>query len=348
VLDPITRIVLIGVCATLIFAKAQELESQPLPEPEIIYTCGENYQPVALVFDGEGNLYSTDAQLLSWMSEYALATDYQIESNGKVPSSYVYENTSRNACNVVREALWGIYGITTRPNGAICFTLGQGAINLLANDNERFLECFIKGKAEKKYSLKPLPYINSPFLLESDLSSCGNDICFISVQSNPADSSGMLTRVSLTDTELRVESETTIPFIPKFIYVSKSEDVFLSVFPNSVSGLVLPDGDRVMLPTVLKTKMGSVSSQITTFSYVNADPLLNFPTGIWSNEQVLLVSDFSLGQLRIYTLNKELKQIYTGLQGPMGIAQAPNGDLCIAEMRGARISCYSLASLGLE
>jgi hypothetical protein len=158
----------------------------------------------------------------------------------------------------------------------------------------------------------------------------------------------MLTRVSLTDTELRVESETEIPFIPKFIYVSKSEDVFLSVFPNSVSGLVLPDGDRVMLPTILKTKMSSASSQVTTFSYVNADPLLNFPTGIWSNEQVLLVSDFNLGQLRIYTLNKELKQIYTGLQGPMGITQAPNSDLCIAEMLGGLISCYSLASLGLE
>jgi hypothetical protein len=67
VFDPITRIVLIGVCATLIFAKAQDLELRPLPEPEIIYTCGENYQPVALVFDGDGSLYSTDAQLLSWM-----------------------------------------------------------------------------------------------------------------------------------------------------------------------------------------------------------------------------------------------------------------------------------------
>jgi hypothetical protein len=63
---------------------------------------------------------------------------------------------------------------------------------------------------------------------------------------------------------------------------------------------------------------------------------------------VLYVADYKLGQLRELSLEGEIRKIFTGLQGPMGITQAPNGDLCIAEMRGGRISCYSLASLGLE
>jgi hypothetical protein len=72
------------------------------------------------------------------------------------------------------------------------------------------------------------------------------------------------------------------------------------------------------------------------------------PTGITLIQGSLWVADYATGELYQLNTNGYTKAVYQGLQGPMGITKAPNGDLCIAEMTGARISCYSLASLGLE
>jgi hypothetical protein len=60
-----SKLTMLVICSTLTllitFVSAQS-DMQPMPEPTVVYTCGDNFQPSDLAFDGQGVLYAMEAQ----------------------------------------------------------------------------------------------------------------------------------------------------------------------------------------------------------------------------------------------------------------------------------------------
>lgn len=68
-------------------------------------------------------------------------------------------------------------------------------------------------------------------------------------------------------------------------------------------------------------------------------------SGIIALEKTFFVADFYAGELLEINNQGRILHRFGGLEGPMGMAQAPDGDLCVAEMLGGRIRCFSLQTL---
>ncbi len=69
-----------------------------------------------------------------------------------------------------------------------------------------------------------------------------------------------------------------------------------------------------------------------------------FPSGILGGDTTWL-ADHRRGELLEISLQGKVLHTFKGLEGPMGMAKAPNGDICVAEMLGGRIRCFSLVVL---
>jgi hypothetical protein len=324
------------------FSFSQDIQPQPIPEATSIYTCGESFQPVDIEFDSYGNLYSTDRQFLNGLTPYNFGSDTQIQE--RINSVYIYLQ-ERSICYPFLRTTRLLSGLTTNTKGEVCFIQGgffednpypyfrQSALLYIDEIKHNELIC-VKDTIE--ITLYPR------VVGVGDIVFVGNDIWAISIgHSFSLDLSlhSALTRI----TKRRASYEdSVIPGSPSFLTRADDGSFFTSSYPTHIP-LERANGQVNHFSSKAKYLM-----LVDPYRLTEDHQSLNIPTGIKTIDDHLLVADYKLGQLREYTFDGELKQIFEGLQGPMGITQAPNGDLCIAEMTGARVSCYSLTSLNLE
>ena len=90
----------------------------------------------------------------------------------------------------------------------------------------------------------------------------------------------------------------------------------------------------------LTTKVGNVETR------VQLD--FDMPSGILVVNEHLYIADYHGGTLNLVSLAGETLTSFLGLEGPMDLALSPQGEVCIAEMLGGRVSCYDLDELVLE
>jgi hypothetical protein len=291
-------------------ASAQEIVPQLIPESVITHTCGDNFQPSDLAFDREGVLYVMETQRPNESLQI-----YNLSNLTCIPVPLNFEPES----NV----------IATDSKGNICvpyIKVGWGADGKLACWNGRrwrhrsvldhFAFSFGLG-----FSSEDMWLVHSRLF---DLISVGLESGGISYFKN-----GKLVATWMRPTD-------TIARQPNFVFALANKAIFteLNSKQEGISSVVHLNGSVVEIDANGETKV--------------LNDAFDVPTGIAVVDDFIWVVDYSRGELYQLNMNGQVLAVFQGLAGPMGIKQAPNGDLCIAEMLGGRISCYSLASLGLE
>jgi hypothetical protein len=307
-----TNLVLIGLINLFLrlVASAQEIVPQPMPESVVTHICGDDFQPSDLTFDRQGVLYAIEAQRTNKPLEI-----YNLSNTTCIPVPLNFEPESS--------------AIATDSEGNICvpyLEVGRGPDGKLACWNGRrwkhsnILDHFAFSFS-LSFSSETMWLAHSRFF---DYASVGLESGGISFFRN-----GKYVATWMRPTD-------TISRQPNFVVATTNKAIFTenNYKQESISSVAHLNGSVVEIDTNGETKV------------LNDD--FDVPTGIALVNDFIVVADYARGELYQLDLNGNTKAVYTGLQGPMGIAQAPNGDLCIAEMLGGRISCYSLASLGLE
>jgi hypothetical protein len=321
--------------STLAFA--QDLQPEPMPEPTAIYTCGENYQPVDLAFDGQGTLYSTDGQLLvgGGFVQYIEGTN-----KGTQPSNYLYRHTDSGCQIIIETTSQNLFGMIETPSGDVCYHEGNYPIEPIKSQ----INCI--DTAQKMTTiLLPMPGLLTNLTFYDD-----GFIGLYRLESITEEMPTLVTHFPHLQTHQDSVELGTINEPVNFIAVANDGTAFMSLLPSFTSKRISSDGKEVTFPTIVKILDISqgVSISFDSFLPFPQGSEFVFPSGIAIIDDSLFVADYKLGQLRELSLDGKIRQMFEGLEGPMGITQAPNGDFCVAEMTGARISCYSLASLGLE
>ncbi len=322
----------------------QAIQFQVMPEPTVVYTCGEDFQPVDIEFDSNGNLFITDRQFLNGYNPW-YNPDTTTPEQERINSVYRYQKDT-SECQPLLRTTRLLSGLTTNSEGAVCFVQGGFFEDLphpyfrlrlgYTFDNEDIehteLVC-IKDSVE----VTIYPRVSGI----GDIVLVGNDIWATSVLFTPWQDLSLnskLTRI----TKRKATYFGHISGSPSFLTRAEDSSFFTGSYP-STSDKTNPFGNV--------THLSSKGESLSSFGYIfypKVNEFLIAPTGVKTIDKRLLIADYKLGQLHESTFEGKPKQIFTGLQGPMGITQTPNGDICIAEMRGARVSCYSLSSLGLE
>jgi hypothetical protein len=289
--------------------------AQLLPEPTTIYTCGENFQPSDLAFDKDGVLYVVNAP-------------QNAPQRDTLPILYSFTNST--CVSVPLDSDANLNTITTNPEGEIC--VPYRAVNHSGVREQ--LGCWNGKKWHHRN-------IFDNFTFSSGLSFFSQDMWlahsrFYDYPSSGPESGGIsyFKNGKLVGTWWRT-SDITIRQ-PSFVVATLNKAIF-----TEVNYSVKDDFSMVRL-----------NGSVVEIDSEGANRVLNddfeAPTGIALIEESLWVVDYERGVLYRLDMNGKVTATYAGLQGPTGIKQAPNGDLCIAEMRGARISCYSLTSLGIK
>ncbi len=121
------------------------------------YTCGPDCQPVDLAFGSDGEIYSTDGQLLERESEYLKLSS---SSSPQVsPRSFICRHDSAG-CTAIAEGRFEVFGLTTTQKGDICasFTAtfetvrcwnGQRWQQVFSERNGFFGEGHVRGRTTK-------------------------------------------------------------------------------------------------------------------------------------------------------------------------------------------------------
>lgn len=298
---------------------------QPMPEPTTVYTCGDDFQPVDLLFDSKGYLYSTSPHLTEMGGIQSIPYTLEFQPfNLALGSVYKHEN---DRCEVFADKIFRPFGLSDFGED-LCFNYTK--LNE-TNFAGHILRCYDDGN-----------YVEQPLNSYSVM----NDL-LTSKQNTWVAFGGALDIESLFGFLVNQHSRAIIqlPSVPHFIARLDNDKMLVSHFGYSTIALT-PLSDK-------STLVGATSNGITIVN-INDGSTKSFtqnmvmPSGVVAIEGKVWVADYREGSLRKLKNTGEVEVMYTGLQGPMGMEQAPNGDLCIAEMLGGRISCYSLASLGLE
>jgi hypothetical protein len=299
------------VVLSIVIMKAQDIQPQPMPEPTTIYTCGENFQPSDLAFDKQNILYV-------------------VESSQDTTQPYIYYFQDSSCLSMgLRSDIDPTY-ITANPDGNICITDKE----IKRRRTREVLSCW-NGKKWNRQN------ILDDFIFSNDLAFSSHHMWLAHSRSFNYPSPGLesggisyfkngkLVAIWMRPTDMIARQ-------PNFVVATTDKAIFTELNSRKESDFSISHrgGSIVEIDTEGASRI------------LNDD--FDTPTGITLIEGFLWVADYATGELYQLDINGNTKAIYQGLQGPMGITQAPNGDLCIAEMIGARVSCYSLASLGLD
>jgi hypothetical protein len=246
-------VVCVGITLLSTLAFAQDLQPEPMPEPTAIYTCGENYQPVDLAFDGQGKLYSSDAQLLSWLSDYATVIGFKPGEKPYPPDirlkNHLYQHDSESACSTMFEANSGIFGLTEGPEGEVCFSYEVGTP--IVGPLETLIAC-IDVDENINYVVTNEPIT---FALK-DLNFSSNNLLLFSQLQTPAPDDGLVGRLSqLTpvDNKLAIRLGSLLNFPPHLSYVSGDGTIFFTIYmPFYPTISVVVEGASENSPTTVK------------------------------------------------------------------------------------------------
>ncbi len=309
--------------------------AQRLPEPTVVHSCGEDFQPIDFAFLGDGTLYSTDNQLLfAAKDRYGI---YNVEGRVRAKSTggFIFHHQD-NACTEIEGDWRGPFGITTTPKGKVCFT------HVLYPDS--LVSCWDESSRQWVETLR-LDYstqINGLIALSDTnfwLLYGGRHDQLVGIEI-PGYLTGTSTKKLLGIWETRalgVKESIEIPNYPQFI-TEWQGDFYITTLVNDVYRVI---GGKIFV----QRKNGTLEDFGPNFIHEEG---FAFPTGILAINGQLLVADYQLGELKVISLTGDVLRSFTGLRGPMSVKQAPNGDICVAEMLGGYISCYASASLGLE
>jgi hypothetical protein len=330
-----TQKLMFSIFVLLLTVVCAQINVQPIPEPTVAYTCGASYQPIDFTFANDGTLYSTDNQLLfSWKGRYGIY-DIEGKTRAKADGGFVF-HYKNNMCTEVVGNWGGVFGITTTLEERICFT------HVVFPDS--FVTCWNENSQawQETIRLNYSTQINGLITLSDTnfwlLYGGRHD------QNVPIEIPGYLINMSpkrflgIFETKtLRVVKRIDLPNYPQFV-TEWQGDLYMTTLVNDIYKVV---GGKIFV----KRKEGNLEDLGPDF--INEEGFA-FPTGIVAVNGQLLVADYQLGELKVVSLTGNILRSLSGLRGPMSVKQAPSGDICIAEMLGGRISCYSLASLGLE
>lgn len=305
--------------ASLIFiaifylVSAQDIQPQPMPEPTTVYTCGEDFQPVDLAFDKKDVLYVIEAP-----------------QHDTKPAVYNFLNS--NCSTIPLASDYSLNTIATNTEGAVCIPYqvykrgGEYPASSVVscwNDKDWIQQSKLSKYAPPlglAFSSQKMWLTHNPVWGKPN-PSLGKESGGISYFKDG----------ELISTWLRTTF--TVAHQPTFVVATGDKAIFSE----------LNFGGDYTMPLI-----GGSVTEIDSDGVIKVlKDDFELPTGITIIDDFLWVADYVKGELYHLGMNGNTKAIYQGLQGPMGITQAPNGDICVAEMRGARISCYSLASLSL-
>lgn len=292
----------------------------PLPEPTRVFTCEQpdrDYYPTDIAFGPDGTLYSSDAQLPLRSSLYSkpdldLPADY-------LAYGLVYTHREADCVAVFgRDEKVDVFGLSEH-EGSVCVAWRIDQNPTLFEQNEDLLarvSCITQdGRAELIYTSE------SPAAMLGDLDSSGESLWLSFRPMN------FTMRVGTLGFVVNVTEDQTIPIesIPVHFLAAGGERIS-SLFP-------LPENDAFY----------TAASLLIDNTPITLDTV--FPSGVLKLQDHILVGDYRTGYLHL--LNKKGKPLalFTGLAGPMGMALSPEGEICIAEMLGDRVSCYDTETL---
>lgn len=297
-----------------------------LLQAQTVYTCGDDYRPIDLTFDAEGTLYSSSKEKNPIFNIEEFSLPEEVKVNGSI---YRHDATG---CKAIAEDWWNPYGLTTTAEGHICATHASKEKGRLLP--ESLLSCW----NGKEWSIQEEDFI----LLPRGLIASGTGFWIVgegaSINENSLGDLAYLPFPSeSTSNPLRKPDEfPSLNFITEF----GSERLFITaVIIHGVDSVVtsrLHVTTSITIITVEDKGLGMTFIAKDTFKY---------PTGILALENSLLVADFLNNSVSEISLEGEVLNTYPGFEGPMGIKQAPNGDICVAEYVAGHISCYTLEML---
>lgn len=289
------------------------------PETQIpiraFYQCGREYRPFDIAFAADGTLFSSDGPGNA-LYEHAPGCR-QIVGIGTVPGNrflnvgVTVDNRNR-VCFAVLTYFTPYAVMQIRPSGAQanrpriwCWTTTP-AMHLHPN-----LEAdWLRGH----YAFGMASFQGRSFLALWDSSR------------HPVD--GFI----IAAARRRIVNEIALgPWAPQFMHpISRNE-----LFVTALTG-VSPSNDPydVIHPAEGGAVLHVRNSDVTVIA---AD--LQYPTGIVATDNHLYVADYLTGEIHVYTHSGDRLNSIDGFGGPMGMAQAPNGDICVAEMDGGQIRC---------
>ncbi len=274
------------------------------------YTCGPDFQPTDIAFDENGVLYSTDGR---WLDIYEGGVRSFTFISDTRPH-FVYQHDA-DGCTPVLEENADIFGITAFQDG-ICFT--RAKIELMTSEVE--IVC-LNEDAFSTYNDTALP---TGFL--RGLTAQDDKLWLLSGVLTPIEQQG---GILLSFAKGKIVSQTRLALLPQFITVHEDGTLYLTLLRTDDAGV----------------RSGKVAKVGPEHEVTELSPDFAFPTGILLVNDRLLVTDYRLGELQELSLDGELLGTYGGFEGPMGLAQAPNGDMCVAEMVARRIRCFPLELL---
>jgi hypothetical protein len=315
-----------------------------------------DFQPVDMTFAEDGSLYATDGHFSDWLDPSGyLDWDYinSVDKPSSEKAIHYVESESGNLYEFNDEGCHAVVTGIKRPFSVFMYE-GEPCFNSLAKTtsiSEPFtgIECLdSQGVVHGIRQLRSQLY-REYLLASNDILVVNNQLYQASILESLSGLEGALTKINIGERS-------------DFIYFSSSVPHFLSAWQGEQLVVSLVQGYRDpayhiynsilvgMEPNtegyVSESGVGLLNPENGSFSYIRKNMLI--PSGVLAVGDNIWVADYADGTLRYLSVEGEVLKFYTGLQGPMGITQAPNGDLCIAEMLGGRISCYSLESLELE
>jgi hypothetical protein len=344
------RVICVAIVFLLLLVFAQDIQPRAMPEPTRTYTCDETYHPTDMTFNDE-TLYS-----VSTFNELLLEFPYggpgseNLERNEDIepkPEAVLRHEDATTCIQVTSYLPSRPFSIVLTSNNALCTnyhgvgTTGAGGFFPFVNIN-----CF--RNSQSALTLFENSVGNGNGLVATPEGLWIAHWQSVSVGDGTSKIVGRITLLSYQSLEDSFEPDR--PKQPKSVkpvkeFLIDSVPYFIDANPQDntlfVTTFTLPRNKEQYSEKLLRIDQ---DGNISTFK-----DGFQLPSGVLVLGNELWVADSATGELfRLALTDGSVLSHFTGLQGPMGIAQSPKGDLCIAEMRAARISCYSLASLGLE
>lgn len=264
------------------------------------YRCSGDWQPFDIAFSSDGTLYSTD---VSQSSLFQHRPDCR-----QLVAPEVMDYFGR-----------GIRGVAADGQGRVCFTrfMLSGLFTSFESYRPR-LFC-VAGRSEPEAAsqwpgtdeARGMAAVDGQYLIALWYGSTGS----IAVVHD-----GEVIRITQLE-----------EWLPNFIYPVSEDEFFVTVLKVTRTNFDwserFPAADG---GSVLHVRRGTVTELIRGLSY---------PTGIAGSDDRLFVADYLGGVIRVFSLDGEFLGEVPGFEGPMGLALAPGGDICVAEMDAARVTC---------
>lgn len=315
------------------------------------YTCGPDFRPSDVTFDDQGRMYSASPglnRLLYNPGQYYFyplfqfdTAVYRVSGNEKRDTGAVYVHNG-NTCQAIKTKAGRVFSLAA-VGPKLCTNAYEPGISDIPEDNSvtNRLDCWTAGR----WSRVPVYFIPPEGLyIGNGLLALGDALWFSSWVSRK----GSLYRLTLKQldadrpaavvvNELPKTNKIELPgsLVPHFMTSYRQTEVMLTAF-SVLPAVSIDNLEKVTGSKVFRTVRGKPRQVFSSPSLLS---------GVVALEQSFFMADYYTGELLEISMQGDVLHTFRGLEGPMGMARAPNGDLCVAEMLGGRVRCFALSTL---